>query len=629
MTEIQSKNEEALSSKFGETFFQKYLELQRRSESSCEIRECMDGTKTICQVQDGYEWRINSICDPDRAAELYAERYKDLQDYAVMCVFGFSDGRAIHHLLKHCNDTQCILIYEPDADIFLTAMKHFSLEKLFSKDANIAIVVNGINENDFGRLMQVVLNDQNWRLVTDCILPNYDIMYTEECRQFIEHMRYAVRNCMLMKNTRVSNSPVMGDNTLSNLPYILQGSSINEMKKRFAQMDLDGTPAIIVSSGPSLDRNISDLKKADGRAFIIGLDSSLKALVREKIHFQLAVSVDPRKPEYVFSDDRVYDYPYVLSSYSAPFLAERIRGRLFFDSSYGSGTFHSILKQETGRELGMMHSGGSVATNAFWLAVELGFRKIILVGQDLAFTDGRGHVTGFAESEQANRELVENSVQIMVEALDGGWLTTDFQMDNYRQWFEIQIAEQKDVVTVYNATAAGAKINGAIEISLEDAIAQFCTKERDFDRMLADVPDIATDAERRTLCERYMDYGGEFDRLQEKLKEGIGAYDRFLELEYGGKRDLDEYRRLLDKIKEINELEKEDYMDLIGMYTQEEAYNATTDIYLVRELTVAEIAERGKRLLQGYMKGMEICREHMERILMPQLRKLHQNDGRE
>ena len=263
-----------------------------------------------------------------------------------------------------------------------------------------------------------------------------------------------------------------------------------------------------------------------------------------------------------------------------------------------------------------------MATNAFWIATELGFREIILVGQDLAFTDGRGHVTGFAESEQANRKLAENSSHMVVKAMDGGWLTTDIQMDNYRQWFETKIQEQKDTVTVYNATAAGARIDGTIEISLNDAIARLCRKERDFDQIIADVPDLATKAEQEELCEKYMGYESEFDRLREKLQEGIAVYDRFLALEHQKNRDQAEYRELLEKIKEINELEKEDYMDLIGMYTQEETYNATADIYLAKELTIAEIAERGRRLLQEYIKGMEICREHIERILMPELKKM-------
>lgn len=622
MTEVQSRNEEAINNKFGEKFYQKYQELQKQSNNRCYIQTCANGQTIICQVRDNYEWRMNSVHDPDRAAKFFAERYKDLRDYAVICVFGLSDGRVLNQLLKYCNDTQIILIYEPDTDIFLTTMKNFPLDKVFAKNANVSLAVKGINEKDFGRLLQAVINDQNWRLVTDCILPNYDIIYTKECKEFIDLMRYISRNHMLMKNTKVSSSPLMGDHTLSNLPYVLRGSSINELKKQFEQIDMEGTPAIIVSAGPSLDRNIRELKKAEGRAFVIAVDSALKALVREKIHFQMAISVDPRKPEYVFADDRVYEYPYVLSSYSADFLAREIRGRLFFDSSFGSGTLHKIIKQVTGKELGMMRSGGSVATNAFWIATELGFREIILVGQDLAFTDGRGHVTGFAESEQANRKLAENSSHMVVKAMDGGWLTTDIQMDNYRQWFETKIQEQKDTVTVYNATAVGARIDGAIEISLNDAIARLCRKERDFDQIIADVPDLATNAEQEELCEKYMGYESEFDRLREKLQEGIAVYDRFLALEHQKNRDQAEYRELLEKIKEINELEKEDYMDLIGMYTQEETYNATADIYLAKELTIAEIAERGRRLLQEYIKGMEICREHIERILMPELKKM-------
>lgn len=47
-----------------------------------------------------------------------------------------------------------------------------------------------------------------------------------------------------------------------------------------------------------------------------------------------------------------------------------------------------------------MPTGGSVANNSFSLVEFLGFKNIILVGQDLAFTDNKKHASNvYKESE--------------------------------------------------------------------------------------------------------------------------------------------------------------------------------------------------------------------------------------
>lgn len=45
-----------------------------------------------------------------------------------------------------------------------------------------------------------------------------------------------------------------------------------------------------------------------------------------------------------------------------------------------------MIEKRHGEKLGESHTGGSVATDAFSLAEFLGFQKIILIGQDLAYT---------------------------------------------------------------------------------------------------------------------------------------------------------------------------------------------------------------------------------------------------
>ena len=50
--------------------------------------------------------------------------------------------------------------------------------------------------------------------------------------------------------------------------------------------------------------------------------------------------------------------------------------------------------KEVGYVFPSVTSGGSVSTEAFMIALHLGFRKIILIGQDLAFVGGKTHTSG-------------------------------------------------------------------------------------------------------------------------------------------------------------------------------------------------------------------------------------------
>ncbi len=620
---ILEKNETVIRETLGEHFFEQYEAKKEDRENSCLTRMAGNGEPFLCLTRDAYEWRLNSERDPQMAAELYAQRYGKLRDFAILCIFGLSDGRAVRQLLKNGDGSQIVLIFEPDAEVFLTAMEQFPLDDIFEDSEKKFLVIGGINNSILPDLLGSLITYQNMGLVMNCILPNYDIIYQDLCRGYIEKIKFALKGSFFRKNTEVMHGASLGDNILRNLPYILKGNSLTNLKDSFAELDLEQIPAIIVSAGPSLDRNIRELKKAEGKAFIIGVDSSLKALVRENIRFQIAVSVDPNKNPDVFEDDRVNRYPYVLSTFALPLIAEKNHAKLFFADGYAFGVFQKMIEQITEKKLRSLQTGGSVATDAFSLALELGFKKIILIGQDLAFTEGRGHVSGFEKSEEENKKHVAGRVLTEVDALHGGKILTDIQMDAYRQWFEIMIQEHGETITVYNATEGGARIKGTTEISLRDAVAQLCREEKDFDGLIAGIPDMLSASQQIEFAHELLAFSERFRAIEEKISEGICAYDQLIELETGGKQGSSLYKKLLKKIEEVNRIEKkEPYMEFIEIYVKEGTYKATSDIYTSEELSVSEICQRGKALLEELLCGLRICGEHAEEILAPKLKEI-------
>lgn len=615
---ILEKNEEILKNIHTE-FYDKYLEAKHTIQTDCIIEELEDGEKIICRIWEGHEWRLNSAYDPNRAANLYADRYGKWCDFAVLCIFGLSDGKAVRELLKNCNETQSVIIYEPDAGVFLTALEWFPLEDIFCRQG-LKLVVEGINGSEMQTVLQNGVTYQNHTLMQCCILPNYDILYTKACERYIERMLHYSKLEVFKKNTEINYAARMADNIMENLPYMIEQSSVCDLERAFSGLDLKEIPAIIVSAGPSLDKNIRELKQAEGKAFIIGVDSSLKALVREGIRFQIAVSVDPRKDPGVFGDERVQNLPYVLDSYSLPMIAETAKKRLFFASGYGFSGFQKLLFSLTGKETGDLNTGGSVATSAFSLAKKLGFGNIILIGQDLAFTGGRGHVSGFEASEEENRKHLEKRTLVEVEANGGGMIATDIQMDSYRQWFEMEIEKAKPTITVYNATEGGAKIHGAIEISLAEAIKKLCSREMDFDRVIAEVPTMFNAEERKMVYQELYSSTKRLEELETRIQGYIGDYEKLIELERSGQQNTSAYRELLQAVYRANHIEETElYLSLAKLYAKNAEYEAAGDIYESTELSVEEILQKGKTLLEGYVEGIHICSKQMEEILLPKL----------
>lgn len=614
---ILERNETALR-KRNDKFFEKYKEKKQSKYDNCTVETGIENKNIIYYYFENHRWRLNSMYEPEIASAMYAERYGVIKDYAVLCIFGLSDGKVIRNLINNCNGTQKLVIYEASIDIFCTAMETFPLEDIFENE-NVELIVEELNELELENILQSAINIHNRELLEQCILPNYDLIFSKECKDFIEKILYFSQIEIFVKNTEIDDGIRYGDNAFQNLLTVLKESSTNELCKYFRTYKISEIPAIIVSAGPSLDKNIKVLKQAEGKAFIIGVDSALRVLVGKGIHVNLAVSVDPHKNLSVFADDRVNDIPYMVSTAAVPPIAKKNRKRLFFESVEGFETFEKIIKDETEKVFGVIKTGGSVATDAFSLACDMGFQKIIMVGQDLAFTNGKGHVSGFEISEEADRSHVQSRSRVMVDAYDGGQVETDIQMQFYLKWFEMEIASKKDII-VYNATEGGAKIHGTVQIPLKEAIQKLCIREINFDKIIDNVPYMFTGEEQNRLKEKFLKMDENLECLRNKLQKGIQAYNilvKFKDKPYSA-----DYKEAVKIISRVNEMDQTDpYIGIVRQYAKKGEYNATEGIYIIEDMTIEELAERGIQLLNVYLEGISMCKARINQFLIPNLKK--------
>lgn len=560
--------------------------------------------------RNGRLWYLNSRYDAEAAAETFAQRYRQARPYVVYYVFGFSDGRAIRAMLSHMDESNQLLIYEPDKELFLSVMSREDCTDIITDD-RVFLLLGDSEVHHLDNYIGALYMYNKKDLIEYVILPGYDVLFPEECGLYMERILYVKRHSLMQRNTAVNFKDSLTKNILSNIYEVVNGTDITRLKEAMEPYDLTGIPAIVVSAGPSLDHNIQELKKAEGRAFIIVVDAAAKAVLRAGIHFQVMLTVDSMKDLSLFEDERIYHIPLVSEPYSRIEFMRRHEARKIFSYGYGSEILKALLKGELDHEPATLRTGGSVATDAFSLAVYLGFSTIFLVGQDLAFTGDRGHVSSVCDDEQANRDHLKTRALTMVEGIDGQPIKTDLQMALYIKWFEKEIRNLEGEVNVIDATEGGARKEGAVIMTLRDAIESECRRELDFDRIIGESRDTFSDQQKADIYESMRALPEETERIYRVLEEGIACYHRLEELVKKGGIETQAFRDCMEELEQYNRLEEtEKLMPLITLYAREAEYALQDDIFAKEDMTIEEIAERGAALLEGYRKAaLELQRD--------------------
>ncbi|EOI4912160.1 motility associated factor glycosyltransferase family protein, partial [Campylobacter jejuni] len=129
-------------------------------------------------------------------------------------------------------------------------------------------------------------------------------------------------------------------------------------------------------------------------------------------------------------------------------------------------------------DFGYIDTGTHVSHFSYTLALALGFKNIIMIGQDLAFDEeGNSHSKGFDFGEKFSGE--ENIDKLKVPAYAGkGEVLTHITWNDYRIKLEYLFACNEQKAKFYNATEGGARINFTEELSFKECCEKLLTKEK-------------------------------------------------------------------------------------------------------------------------------------------------------
>ncbi|EPR1462675.1 motility associated factor glycosyltransferase family protein, partial [Campylobacter jejuni] len=234
--------------------------------------------------------------------------------------------------------------------------------------------------------------------------------------------------------------------------------------------------AIVVSAGPSLAKQLSLLKAYQDKAVIFCADGALSMLEKEGIIPDYVTNLDCRDLAMKFFQNKenlkqsiialeCATHPNVVRSLKAENCMIILRNK-------------ALYQRFNLNDFGYIDTGTHVSHFSYTLALALGFKNIIMIGQDLAFDEeGNSHSKGFSYGEKY--EGGANIDKFKIPAYAGkGEVLTHIAWNDYRIKLEYLFACNEQKAKFYNATEGGARINFTEELSFKECCEKLLTKEK-------------------------------------------------------------------------------------------------------------------------------------------------------
>ncbi|MBL8746830.1 MAG: DUF115 domain-containing protein [Phycisphaerae bacterium] len=437
---------------------------------------------------------------PDQEAETLAASV-DFKKVGAAVVLGFGLGYHVAALTRRAGGHSVVLVYEPDVPLLRSVLEH-------------AEIADWLRE---GRVL-LFTDPQDGGAITASLsgleaLIGLGVTIVEHApsrprlngtgKIFAETLTRVVAAC----RTQVVTTMTQMEVTFRN--FLMNADRYAGMHRCGGVADLKGIaaglPAVVVSAGPSLARNLDALADPGlrDRCVIIAVQTVLKTMLARGIrpHFVTALDfheISRRFYEGLTPED-VRGITLVAETKANAAILEAFPGAIRL---VGAETLDILLGPELAGRHGLIPPGATVAHLAYYLARHLGCDPVMLVGQDLAFTDGQYYSAGAAIHDVWATELNPfNTLETMewqrivrwrghlhkVEDHLGRTVYTDDQMSTYLAQFERDfLADKERGLTTIDATEGGARKAHTRPTTLKDALAEFTRHD-------ARVPDFSLD----------------------------------------------------------------------------------------------------------------------------------------
>ncbi len=444
---INALDDEILRKKLQEIKSTKFELLLGKDNLDINLRNTKDNTLLYANAID----ELNSIL------EIYNDKYLL---YPVLYFYGFGNGILFKALLQNKHH-QHIVIFENDIEILWIMFHILNFSQELKKSRLLILETSSLTVDFFSSFCSLKPFFNFSRIYFLELISNYYERYQEDILKVNKKLLENFKNIILSHGNDPLDALQGIEQFVYNLPQMITHPTYKELLDK--RRNLSET-AIIVSTGPSLTKQLPLLKKYQNKATIFCADSSYPILAKHNI-----------KPDYVCMLERTdltaefFNHNFGEFDKDIIFLCAGVVHPKAFEYLEGKNW---IITQKTLafprylqlKDFSYAAVGLSVAHMLSYLAMHLKHKNILLIGQDLAYAEnGDSHPSDYQNSATYESQMYE---YILTTAYGGGKkVKTHFFWMLFKHWFENQMIPntKKIDITTYNCTEGGVRIEGAVE----------------------------------------------------------------------------------------------------------------------------------------------------------------------
>ncbi|HEC1171407.1 motility associated factor glycosyltransferase family protein [Campylobacter jejuni] len=550
--------------------------------------------------------------DPIKELQTMLNTYNDKYLlYPVLYFYGFGNGILFKALLQNKNH-QHIIVFEKDIEIiwvmfhvldFSNELQNSRLMILQTSSLDIEFFSNFCSSKPFFQFSRIYFLE---------LMSHYYERFHEDILGLNKKLAENFKNIIL----RNGNDPLDAlqgiEQFVYNLPQMITHPSYKELlSKRKGISDT----AIIVSTGPSLTKQLPLLKKYANKATIFCADSSYPILAKHGI-----------KPDYVCMLERTEitaeffnhdfgefdkDIIFICAGVVHPKAIEYLKDRnLVITQKVLAFPYYINLKDFSYAAVGF-----SVAHTLSYLATYLSHKNIIFIGQDLAYAEnGNSHPDDYQNSANYESQMYEH---ILTTAYGGnGKVETHSIWLLFKNWFENEMIPntRKMGITTYNCTEGGARIEGTIEKPFLWACENLLDK--DLNKPFEKLEPLSLNKQNEFLLKAYYkvyqsikhcrDFSkilsNDFENIQ-NIYLSLNEKEEDLNLAI---RKIDEFKNKLEDMKQMQDL----YEILGPLLTQFELNLAR--IYVLNPKTKEDVFNKSILWIKEHLEFMELVYGHIK-----------------
>lgn len=389
---------------------------------------------------------VHSIYDIDDEMKM---KFKSVEkDCKTIILFGLGCGYALKYIQKNYPDLNNLCIIEPTLHFFNEYLKEYKIVDAIKCAKNVTFIINKEPEEVAGILMHLLLKDSKASI-------SFNVSYRTIFNDYFTKLQ-----ALLLKKIRstVSNMATLRSSNGKWISNSFRNLQLFQLNIESIISDIKDKPVLIVSAGPSLGKNIHFIEAVKEKAIVFAVGSAIKILDNYGIepHFRVAIDGDIAETK-VFTDLKNNEIPLIYSNILYYEILRDYKGPIIsmitLIDFLGSYFYDKVGKHFIG-----IDTGASVANTTFDMLCQAGCKKIILIGQDMCFQEGKIHAKGTINSK--NQSAYVEKSHIKMKDIYGNSVYTISPYLQIKYDFESKIKNYPDIQMI-NATEGGLGIEGA------------------------------------------------------------------------------------------------------------------------------------------------------------------------